>query len=62
MDIQWKGSATGPWFPVFAWKPVKDIHGRWHWLSRVYKRERNIVVYPHMGYEYGNAFDVLKDA
>jgi hypothetical protein len=61
MGIQWQGGAQGPWHPVFAWRPRKDIHGRWHWLKTVYRRERNIVVYPHQGYEYGNAFDVLKD-
>lgn len=51
----------GPWEPVFVWKPVKDIHGQWHWLKRIYRRERNVVVYPSQGYEYGNAFDLLKD-
>lgn len=53
---------SGKWQPKFAWRPVRDIHGNWHWLSCVYKRERNIVIYPHQGYEYGTAFDVLKDA
>jgi hypothetical protein len=28
----------------------------------VYRREKNRVVWPHQGYEYGNALDVLKDA
>lgn len=52
----------GPWQPEFAWLPRKDIHGQWHWLKQIYRRERNRVVYPHQGYEYGNAFDVIKDA
>jgi hypothetical protein len=52
----------GPWQADFAWKPVRDIHGQWHWLARVYKREKNRVVWPHQGYEYGTAFDILKDA
>lgn len=62
MSIQWQGSAAGPWQPEFAWRPRKDIHGQWHWLKQVYRRERNIVVYPHQGWEYGTAFDVIKDA
>lgn len=52
----------GPWEPVFAWLPVQDIHGSWHWLRRVYRRSRNRMVYPDQGWEYGNVFDVLKDA
>jgi len=52
----------GPWQTEFAWKPVRDIHGQWHWLRPVYKREKNRLVWPHQGYEYGTAFDVLKDA
>ena len=53
----------GPWEgPMFVWKPVKDIHGRWCWLHSVYRRERNRIVWPHQGWEYGTVFDVLKDA
>ena len=58
--IKYRGPG-GPWQSDFAWKPVRDIHGQWHWLCRVYKREKNRIVYPHQGYEYGTAFDILKD-
>ena len=53
----------GPWKgPVFVWKPVKDIHGKRHWLKKVYRRECNQYVWPPQGWEYGNVFDVLRDA
>lgn len=52
----------GPWEPMFAWKPVKDIHGKRHWLKKIYRRELNQYVYPPQGWEYGNMFDVLRDA
>ncbi len=58
---QWKGP-QGPWESYFAWKPVKDIHGKHHWLKKVYRRECNRIVWPPQGYEYGTLFDVLKDA
>jgi hypothetical protein len=51
----------GPWELVFVWKPVKDIHGKRHWLKKVYRRELNQYVWPPRGWEYGNMFDVLKD-
>lgn len=51
----------GPWRPVFAYKPVK-IKNKWYWLKTVYIREKNIVVLPHQGYEYGDVFDVLRDS
>ena len=51
----------GPWLPEFAWVP-RRIKGRWHWLTTVYRREKNRIVYPHQGYEYGDCFDALKDA
>jgi hypothetical protein len=59
--IKYRGPG-GPWQAEFAWRPVQDIHGQWHWLRRIYKREKNRILWPHQGYEYGNAFDVLKDA
>ena len=60
--INFKGP-QGPWEgPMFVWKPVKDIHGHWCWLHSVYRRERNRIVWPHQGWEYGNVFDVLRDA
>ena len=51
----------GPWIPEFAWVP-KRIKGRWHWLTTVYRREKNRIVFPHQGHEYGDILDVLKDA
>jgi hypothetical protein len=57
--IKFRGP-QGPWEPMFAWKPVK-ISGRWHWLTQIYRRERNKYVYPNQGWEYGNTFDVLRD-
>ena len=50
----------GPWQPVFTWRP-RRINGRWYWLTTVYKREKNRIVWPSQGYEYGDVFDVLKD-
>ena len=58
--IKFKGP-QGNWQPYYIWKP-KKINGKWYWLTTVYRREKNRIVYPHQGYEYGNAFDVLKDA
>jgi hypothetical protein len=57
--IKYRGP-QGPWESMFAWKPVK-IKGRWHWLTQVYRRECNRMVWPSQGYEYGNTFDVLRD-
>lgn len=50
----------GPWEPWFAVKPVRDIHGQWHWLKRIYRREINRMVWPSQGYEFGTIFDVVK--
>lgn len=50
----------GPWQPVFTWC-TRRINGRWYWLTTVYKRERNRLVWPDQGYEYGDVFDALKD-
>lgn len=61
MGIQWKGGAEGPWRSYFTWRP-RIIKGKLYWLAHIYRREKNIVVYPHQGYEYGDAFDVIKDA
>ena len=51
----------GPWKPYFSWKPRK-INNKWYWLTTVYRREKNRVVYPHQGYEFGDQFDALRDA
>jgi hypothetical protein len=59
MSIYFSGP-EGPWVPMFAWKPVK-IKNRWYWLTKVFRREKNILVIPYQGYEYGDMFDVLRD-
>ena len=51
----------GPWHKYFTWKPRK-VNGRWYWLSYIYRRDRNVAVYPHQGYEYGDMFNAIKDA
>jgi hypothetical protein len=51
----------GPWQPYFAKLPIK-IKGKWFWRSTVYRREKNRVVWPKQGYEFGTVFDVLRDA
>ena len=51
----------GPWKPYYSWRP-RQINGRWYWLTTIYRRERNRIVYPPQGYEFGDQFDVLKDA
>ena len=59
IDDNWRTSA-GPWQPYYTWRP-RCINGRWYWLTTVYRRERNIVIYPSQGYEFGDGFDVLRD-
>ena len=59
MGIRFRGPG-GPWKPYYSWKPRK-INDKWYWLTTVYRREKNIAVYPHQGYEFGDSFDVLKD-
>lgn len=61
-DVAWSRGPQGPWEPWFPIKPVRDIHGAWHWLGRIYRRERNRMVYPSQGWEYGTVFDAIKDA
>jgi hypothetical protein len=58
--IKFKGTG-GPWQPYYTWQP-RRINDQWYWLTTVYRRERNIMIYPHQGYEFGDAFDVLRDA
>lgn len=51
------------WKAWFAWRPVKDIHGNWHWLEEVYRAVGNTYV-DHddwTWYHYGTIFDVLND-
>jgi SH3-like domain-containing protein len=59
--IKFRGP-QGPWEPVFVWRPIRDIHGRRHWLKSMFRRERNRMVWPPHGWEYGTALDVLRDA
>jgi hypothetical protein len=47
---------------VFAWRPRRDIHGAWHWMRRIYRREKNRIVWPPQGWEYGTVFDAIKDS
>ena len=51
----------GPWESMFAWRPVRDVHGRWLWLKPVFRREKNVFVWPPQGWEYGTALDVLRN-
>jgi len=51
------------WEPWWAWKPVKDIHGTWHWLEMVYRKQGNTYV-DHDNfswYFYGTIFDLIKN-
>jgi len=57
--ITFKGPG-GPWQPYYTWRPRK-INGRWYWLATVYRRERNRMVWPHQGWEFGDTLDLLKD-
>lgn len=50
------------WEACYAWRPVKDIHGQWHWLDKIYRLHGNTYV-DHddwKWYHYGTVFDVLK--
>jgi hypothetical protein len=52
-----------PWKEWYAWRPVKDIHGKWHWLNIVYRKLGNDYV-DHddfSWYFYGTLFDVLEN-
>jgi len=52
------------WHNHYAWIPVKDKHGEWHWFSQIFKRK--IIRENGHGdiwvYEYGTLLDVLKDS
>lgn len=51
------------WKEWYAWRPVKDIHGEWHWLEKIYRKVGNTYVdYDNWTwYYYGTLFDVLGD-
>lgn len=51
------------WQRWFAWKPVRDIHGNWHWLKEIFRMRGNTYV-DHENwtwYHYGTIFDVIKN-
>lgn len=50
------------WQKWYAWRPVKDIHGKWHWRKDVYRLVGNTYMDHDSGswYHYGTIFDVLK--
>lgn len=53
------------WEPHFAWLPVKDIHGRRHWLKHVYRRYNWALSTEQpfgRNYSYGTIFDVIRTA
>jgi hypothetical protein len=52
-----------PWTKWFAWRPVKDVHGDWHWWEHVYRKIGNTYVddMDWTWYYYGTIFDVLED-
>lgn len=56
-------SHKAPWEPWFAWRPVK-VKGNRVWFKKVYRRKTNTYVnYDDWArYEYGDMFDVLKEA
>lgn len=49
------------WKAWYAWRPVKDIHGVWHWRKDIYRLLGNTYVdYENWRwYYYGTVFDVL---
>ena len=54
---------VGPWKEWFAWRPVK-IKNKRIWMKKVYRRSINTYVDQDdwTRYEYGDIFDVLKEA
>jgi len=57
-------TAMPKWERWFAWRPVRDIHGNWQWCKTVYRRWQSDSKFPVMKYnryEYGNAFDILRN-
>ena len=56
--IKYQGTG-GLWAPYYTWKPRK-INGNWYWLTTVYRREKNRIVWPYQGWEFGDGFDLLK--
>lgn len=53
-----------PWKKWFAWRPVK-VKGKRAWMKTVYRKEipkTYVTMDDWTRYEYGDMFDVLKDA
>lgn len=52
------------WESWYAWRPVKDIHNKWHWFTNIYRLHGNTYV-DHDNwswYYYGTVFDVLRNS
>ena len=63
MSGVYRKQTVAPWKPWFAWRPVK-LKGRRVWFKKIYRRKINTYV-DHddwARYEYGDMFDVLKEA
>lgn len=55
---------TSKWEKWYAWHPVKDIHGKRHWMKTVYRKYNwaKSTEQPFgAAYDYGTVFDVLKE-
>lgn len=52
------------WEAWYAWRPVRDIHGQWHWRKDIYRILGNTYVDQEdfNWYHYGTVFDVIKTA
>ena len=50
------------WKQWYAWRPVKDIHGCWHWRENVYRLLGNTYMDHDSAnwYHYGTMFDVIR--
>ena len=54
-----KAFTWGSWEPHYTRVP-RRINGRWYWRTTVYRRQRFGPGRTH--YQYGDQFDVLRDA
>lgn len=57
-DLLEKGHHWESWY---AWRPVRDIHSTWHWLTDIYRLRGNTYVDQEdwNWYYYGTVFDIL---
>lgn len=53
--------APEPWVPTFLWRPRK-IKGNWKWLTEAFCRRQFCWEAGQYYYEYGDAFDVLRNS